>query len=37
MDTLVMQVIKGQHETIWPVNYASKAYVYPMPAWEDRK
>jgi branched-chain amino acid transport system substrate-binding protein len=37
MDTLVMQVINGRHETIWPVNYASKAYVYPMPAWEDRK
>ena len=37
MDTLVMQVINGRHETIWPVNYASKAYVYPIPAWGDRK
>jgi branched-chain amino acid transport system substrate-binding protein len=37
MDTLVMQVINGRHETIWPVNYASKTYVYPIPAWGDRK
>jgi branched-chain amino acid transport system substrate-binding protein len=37
MDTLVMQVINGRHETIWPANYASKAYVYPIPAWGDRK
>jgi branched-chain amino acid transport system substrate-binding protein len=37
MDTLVMQVINGQHETIWPEKYASKKYVYPMPPWRDRK
>ncbi len=37
MDTLVMQVINGQHETIWPEKYASKKYIYPMPAWRDRK
>ena len=37
MDTLVMQVINGQHETIWPQKYASKKYVYPMPPWRDRK
>jgi branched-chain amino acid transport system substrate-binding protein len=37
MDTLVMQVINGQHETIWPEKYASKKYVYPMPSWRDRK
>ncbi len=37
MDTLVMQVINGQHETIWPVKYASKKYVYPIPRWRDRK
>ncbi len=37
MDTLVMQVIAGQHETIWPQKYASKKYVYPIPKWRDRK
>jgi branched-chain amino acid transport system substrate-binding protein len=37
MDTLVMQVINGQHETIWPQNYASKKYLYPIPRWRDRK
>ncbi len=37
MDTLVMQVINGQHETIWPQKYASKKYIYPIPRWRDRK
>jgi branched-chain amino acid transport system substrate-binding protein len=36
MDTLVMQVIKGQHETIWPLKYASKKYIYPIPKWKER-
>jgi len=37
MDTLVMQVINGQRETIWPQKYASKKYLYPIPRWRDRK
>ena len=37
MDTLVMQVINGKHETIWPQKYASKKYVYPIPRWRERK
>ncbi len=37
MDTLVMQVINGQHETIWPQKYASKKYLFPIPRWRDRK
>jgi branched-chain amino acid transport system substrate-binding protein len=37
MDTLVMQVINGQHETIWPQKYASKKYIYPIRRWRDRK
>jgi branched-chain amino acid transport system substrate-binding protein len=37
MDTLVMQVIKGKHETIWPQKYANAKYVYPIPKWRDRK
>ncbi len=37
MDTLVLQVIKGQFETIWPQKYASKKYVFPIPRWRERK
>lgn len=37
MDTLVMQVIKGKHETIWPQKYASAKYVYPIPKWRNRR
>lgn len=37
MDTLVLQVIKGEHETIWPKQYASKQYLYPIPMWRERK
>ncbi len=37
MDTLVIQVIKGQFETIWPVKYGSHKYIYPIPRWRDRK
>ncbi len=37
MDTLVMQVINGQHETIWPQKYASRKYIFPIPRWRDRK
>ncbi len=37
MDTLVLQVINGKHETIWPLKYASKKYVYPIPRWRDRR
>jgi branched-chain amino acid transport system substrate-binding protein len=36
-DTFVLQVIKGEHETIWPEKFASKKYVYPIPAWRERK
>lgn len=37
MDTLVLQVINGQLETIWPLKYANKKYIYPIPRWRDRK
>ena len=36
MDTLVMQVIGGQYEIIWPEKFASKKYFYPIPRWRDR-
>ena len=37
MDTLVLQVINGQFETIWPQKYATRKYIYPIPRWRDRK
>jgi branched-chain amino acid transport system substrate-binding protein len=37
METLVMQVIKGKHETIWPLKYASAKYVYPITKWKERR
>lgn len=37
METLVRQVIKGQHETIWPKKVASANYIYPIPRWRERK
>jgi branched-chain amino acid transport system substrate-binding protein len=37
IDTFVLQVIKGEHETIWPEKYASRKYVYPMPSWRERR
>jgi branched-chain amino acid transport system substrate-binding protein len=30
METLVLQVVKGEHETIWPKTYATKQYLYPI-------
>ena len=37
METLVLQVIKGKFETVWPREGASAPYVYPVPRWRDRK
>jgi branched-chain amino acid transport system substrate-binding protein len=37
METLVLQVIKGKYETVWPKEAASAKYVYPVPRWRDRK
>jgi branched-chain amino acid transport system substrate-binding protein len=37
MNTLVEQVIKGQFEIIWPEEFATKKYAYPMPKWSERK
>lgn len=36
-DTLVLQVIKGEHQTIWPEKYANQKYVYPIPTWRERR
>lgn len=37
MDTLVLQVIHGKFETVWPKEGASAPYVFPVPHWRDRK
>ena len=36
MNTLVLQVIKKEFETVWPKEGASAAYVFPVPRWRDR-
>lgn len=36
LETLVLQVINGAHETIWPEIAASADYVYPIPGWDER-
>ena len=35
--SLVVQVIKGKHETIWPPEAASAKFVYPQPKWKDKR
>ncbi len=35
--SLVVQVIKGKHETIWPPDAAAAKYVYPQPKWKDKR
>ncbi|GAB4273996.1 MAG: amino acid ABC transporter substrate-binding protein [Deferrisomatales bacterium] len=37
MDTLVLQVIHGKHETIWPRKFATAEPAYPIPRWRDRR
>ena len=35
--SLVVQVINGKHETIWPPEAAAAQYVYPQPKWKDKR
>jgi branched-chain amino acid transport system substrate-binding protein len=35
--TYVRQVIKGAHQTVWPLAYANQKYIYPIPKWRDRR
>jgi branched-chain amino acid transport system substrate-binding protein len=37
LPTLAIQVQKGEFETIWPKEHASKPHIFPVPAWRDRK
>lgn len=36
-NTYVRQVIKGEHETVWPTDNASHKYIYPIPKWRERR
>jgi branched-chain amino acid transport system substrate-binding protein len=36
-ETMAIQVLKGEFETIWPKNQASKPYVFPVPTWKERR
>jgi branched-chain amino acid transport system substrate-binding protein len=35
--SLLVQVINGKHETIWPLEAAAAQYVYPQPKWKDKR
>jgi branched-chain amino acid transport system substrate-binding protein len=37
VETLAIQVQKGEFETIWPKALASKPPIFPVPAWRERK
>ena len=37
VETLAIQVQGGDFQTIWPKSLASKSYIYPVPAWRDRR
>jgi branched-chain amino acid transport system substrate-binding protein len=37
METFVLQVQKGEHETVWPAAGANKKYIFPIPRWRERK
>jgi branched-chain amino acid transport system substrate-binding protein len=36
-ETLAIQVIKGEFQTIWPKQHAIAQYIFPVPSWRDRK
>jgi branched-chain amino acid transport system substrate-binding protein len=33
---VVLQIIDGKHQTVWPAAVAAQAPVWPVPAWSDR-
>jgi branched-chain amino acid transport system substrate-binding protein len=35
--SLVVQVVKGKIETIWPPDAASTKFIYPQPKWKDKR
>jgi branched-chain amino acid transport system substrate-binding protein len=36
-ETLAIQVIKGEFQTIWPKSHASAQYAFPVPNWKERR
>ncbi len=36
-ETLAIQVIKGEFQTIWPKSHASAQYAFPVPSWKERR
>jgi branched-chain amino acid transport system substrate-binding protein len=36
-ETLAIQVIKGEFQTIWPKSHASMQYTFPVPSWKERR
>ena len=34
---ILVQVIDGKYNTVWPFNMASKEVTWPMPKWDQRK
>lgn len=33
---IVLQIIDGKHQTVWPADVAAQTPVWPVPAWSDR-
>ena len=36
-ETLAIQVQKGEFETVWPKSQVSKAPIFPVPSWRERR
>jgi len=34
---ILVQIVDGKYNTVWPFNMASREVVWPMPKWEQRK
>jgi len=34
---ILVQIIDGKYQTIWPFNMASREVTWPMPKWDARK
>ncbi|MEJ6022590.1 ABC transporter substrate-binding protein [Ramlibacter sp. PS4R-6] len=34
---ILVQVVDGKYNTVWPFNMASREVVWPMPKWDQRK
>jgi branched-chain amino acid transport system substrate-binding protein len=34
---ILVQIVDGKYNTVWPFNMASREVIWPMPKWEQRK